>query len=78
MNRPFMEFMRKHYNHVSEQGFNMTVVRAEEQREAPSKAPSTPAGPSASTDYDDEWQTPEPPSSRVCALTLKCVLKHLS
>ena len=46
MNRPFMEFMRKHYNHVSEQGFNMTVVRAEEQREAPStparrRAPTT-------------------------------------
>ena len=38
MNKDFMEFMRAHYNHVAQQDFKMTVVRAPTPSSTPSPA----------------------------------------
>ena len=58
MNRTFMEFMRAHYNHISQQEFQRTVVRADDA-EVP--APSTPlpaAARATGAECGNEWETP--------------------
>ena len=66
MNKDFMEFMRAHYNHVAQQDFKMTVVRAPTPSSTPSPGPSTPGpsapGPSAPAGFETptSWDATEP------------------